>query len=634
MKILYTILLLWFTISSCTWAQPIDIETAKEIARKALKTYATRSRQQPISLNLKHQTEVSYLFVNDEGHFALVAANEKLPALMAYGTSAQGQLPPPVATFLNTLQQSFSNTIHTSSTTTPVEPLLPFVRHQKSPYNAYCPYYTYEDGSVSQERCVVGCVATALEEVISYYRRTVTLLDTLKGWTTPHYTLPDIAPGTRVDCQLIANNYDTDAYTPEQADAVARLSLYCGMAARMNWGLSESGARVSRLASPLKKIFGYGYVHYVDSYQYTPDDWLQMLRQEIESGRPILYAGYTTGMSGHAFVLDGQDSEGFFHVNWGYGGNYDGYYRIDLLNFAEPKYDLTPEGFADGFFCNQEALFMHPDEIKVTLPDTLPRNGQEIAIDSVQLLLPPETGKFTPMRLHLRNTTEKPLTTPLEIFTNLATDTAFFEQGDYIAITGCQLNPGERTSLDIYTRFDQGGERLLRVSADDIHILYEKNIQINTGKPCQLTFSEPSVNYPQPDCIQVLVEVSNQPHAGRSGQNIIFELYEGEPKDGIEGTRHYQRLYLEPGSSTMVSGSFQGLTPGNIYTLLVRSPWKIVGQATFQLPPANPIEKLPVEKNDLPVRWYNTSGQPTSSPTLPGTYIRQQGKRTTKHFIK
>lgn len=256
MKILYTLLLLGWFLPTFAGAQSIDIETARETAQKALKTFSTRSRHQAESLILKHQTEVSYFFINEEGHFALVAAHENLPPLLAYGTGAQGTLPPPVVTFLNTLQQSTSSTIHTSSvTTTPVAPLLPFVRHQKSPYNAYCPFYTYDDGSISQERCVVGCVATALEEVISYYRRTVTLLDTLKGWTTPHYTLPDIAPGTRVDCQLIANNYDTDAYTPEQADAVARLSLYCGMAARMNWGLSESGARVTSGIPPKKNLW-------------------------------------------------------------------------------------------------------------------------------------------------------------------------------------------------------------------------------------------------------------------------------------------------------------------------------------------------------------------------------------------
>ena len=134
-------------------------------------------------------------------------------------------------------------------------------------------------------------------------------------------------PGTHVDTRLILNNYDTEAATPEAIDAVARLSLYCGMAAQMNWGLNESGASVHRLVEPLKRAFGCGFVHYADSYRYAPSEWVKMIAREVRAGRPVLYAGYTQFMEGHAFVVDGIDAEGLFHVNWGYGGRYDGYFR-------------------------------------------------------------------------------------------------------------------------------------------------------------------------------------------------------------------------------------------------------------------------------------------------------------------
>ena len=82
----------------------------------------------------------------------------------------------------------------------------------------------------------------------------VVLQDTLHGWDSKKHTaVADVLPGTSVDCRLIRNNYDTDDYTPEEADAVARLSYYCGMAAKMNWGENESGANIKNLVAPLKR---------------------------------------------------------------------------------------------------------------------------------------------------------------------------------------------------------------------------------------------------------------------------------------------------------------------------------------------------------------------------------------------
>ena len=88
-------------------------------------------------------------------------------------------------------------------------------------------------------------------------------------------------------------------------------------------------------------------------------------------------------LEGHAFVLDGLDANGLFHVNWGYYGSYDGYFRLDVLSVKAPTHDH--DAFADdGYFCNQEAVVMCPDEVTgVMPPDTLHRTGHEVVVDSV-----------------------------------------------------------------------------------------------------------------------------------------------------------------------------------------------------------------------------------------------------------
>ena len=71
-----------------------------------------------------------------------------------------------------------------TSSIEPVEPLLKSVRDQEEPYNLMCPHWTYDDGTVSEERCLSGCVATCIEQIMAYYRYPEALVDTLHGWST------------------------------------------------------------------------------------------------------------------------------------------------------------------------------------------------------------------------------------------------------------------------------------------------------------------------------------------------------------------------------------------------------------------------------------------------------------------
>lgn len=623
---------LLFTCAACLHAAPIDVETARATALRTLQKHGRLSRANA-HLSLVQHTEATYLFANTMGDFALVASDDRLPELIAYGSGGGGQMPPALEAYLHTIRHNATATTYRSYSAdkeTPVAPLLPFVRHQEAPYNAYCPYYIHADSTVSTERCVVGCVATAMEEAMSYYRRTITLRDTLHGWETDHYIIDDVLPGETIDCRLIAGNYDTDRYTPEQADAVARLSYYCGMAVKMNWGLNESGASIRRMVEPLQRVFGFAYARHLDSYKYAPSDWLGIMKAEIRAGRPVLYAGYTMNMSGHAFVLDGLDEDGFFHVNWGYGGDYDGYFRLDLLTFVEPKHDTTTSSTGIGFYCNQEAVLMHPDIADVALPDTLVRTGREIVVDSVSLLLPPEVGKKTPIVMHLHNTAEHALTTPFALFTNAPTDTAYVEQGDYIAITGITLQAGERCSWPVHVQFDQGGTRTLRITPDDTTLVYEQAIDILPKQPVSLRFDTPQVRFPQPNQVEASIGVSNTAESGRSGQTLAFELYEGEYDDDKQGTRHYQFLYLQPGEQTTLSSSFLGLQPGATYTLLVRSPWVVVQRITFQLPEASAIEAIPSDETVGQWIWYDSAGRRVMRPTVPGVYLRHNGRSVEK----
>lgn len=612
-------------------AAPVDTVAARRVAAAFLRTSRGNALPGarllavgavPVPRLVEH-TESGYFFDDGAGGFVWAAADDTLPPVLGYGMRRGGELPSP-------LRLAVPCGRFTPRSVQPVAPMLTMVRHQNAPYNAACPRYRGDDGTLSEERCVVGCVATALEEIITHYRRPVLLRDTLHGWSTPHYDIPDVLPGTQVDTRLILDDYDRQPYTSDELDAVARLSYYCGVAVGMDWGLSSSGAHIRRLVDPLKRAFGFGTVAYVDSYLYEPDEWFSMMYREMQAGRPVLYTGYVMTGGGHAFVLDGVDEQGFFHVNWGYGGNYDGYFLLDVLNFAEPSYDRTPTGWETGFFCNQQALLLHPDVVDLHLPDTLLRTGTEVVVDSVHFELQPAAGTYTPLRLYLRNTSDFALTTPLALFTNTPADTSALDQGVSVANGGITLDAGERRMLRLHVLMPQAGSLWLRATPDDEHVILDTLVNVGPYYTSNIRFGEPAFVFPDTTSVHVSLPVTNAMQQGRSGFRVVYCLFEG-PQTGSDGdTRHIHYVYLAAGESACDTVSFRGLCPGAVYTLLVRSPWTPIMERNFIVPRttgiASPVMPLPAEV------WYGTDGRRMDHPDRPGVYLRRRGGRVEKIY--
>lgn len=569
----------------------------------------------------------SYLFVAGN-KFVLAAADDRLPEVLAYGTYKARTIPPALSALLQQYDHLLSllpTEAHHRSVPAfsgrAVLPLLSSIRSQRHPYNSACPFFLNADSVLSSERCVVGCVATALEQILTYYQRVYTLQDTLKGWTTKNYQIPDINPGVSVDSKLILPHY-TGTESAASIDAVARLSYYLGQAVHMNWGLRESGASSYRAIEPLQRVFGLKYVHYLDSYKYDPSAWVAAIRNEVESGRPVYCDGNVQHLGGHAFVLDGQDKDGNFHINWGYGGDYDGYFNFDILYFPEPLGQETEIGKGEGFFANREVLFLHPDSLSVELPDTLQRTGIEIAIDSVQILDVPTRDIYTRIRIFVRNTAAYPLTTPFALFTNLPSDTDTLRQADYVGITSATLQPGEAKALLLHARFRKLGQRILRLTPDDRQIFSLDTLTVVAGSGAQLTFSEPQLTFPSDSIVRITLSVENAAGLSRTGQSLVYEIIPGLDVS-VQGTRHPKYIYLNSGESMRDTVQFSQLIPGHTYTLLVRSPWKVVRQVSFTLPAATAVRSAEVVGREV---WYRLDGLRVARPSEPGIYLRNSKK--------
>lgn len=204
---------------------------------------------------------------------------------------------------------------------------------QSAPYNRHTPMYR-------NQHCLTGCVATAMAEILTYYKYPSKCLpgniDYYSSKNNIHvtYTFDDVT----FDWSKIRHTYIPGAgheYTEDEAEEVAKLMAACGAAVEMDYGLDASGS-ISRLVpDAFVAFFDYQLgIDFEDKSDFLDDDeFHQALINEFKEGRPV----YTSGAGedgGHAYVLDGyltyQGAEAYplFHFNWGWNGVGNEWVRI------------------------------------------------------------------------------------------------------------------------------------------------------------------------------------------------------------------------------------------------------------------------------------------------------------------
>lgn len=209
-----------------------------------------------------------------------------------------------------------------------IAPLVKSKWNQGAPYNDMTP-------TVDGVHCVTGCVATAMAQVVNYWKYPAQATGTgecevtlSSGATT---TLEMNLGEEKFDWPNIMDTYGPGS-TEAQNHAVAYLMKACGYAVNMGYTSNESGAAAFNVAGALINNFGFNpNIQYCQRDYYSASDWDAMVYAELSAKRPIVYAGQST-QGGHCFVCDGYSDGGYFHFNWGWGGMSDGYFLLNALN--------------------------------------------------------------------------------------------------------------------------------------------------------------------------------------------------------------------------------------------------------------------------------------------------------------
>ena len=340
MKLKATFLFLFFLITLSSSAKKRSSAEILNIAEQYLGTTNTRAG----STNLAIIAEKEMLtIVGGEGlGFVVVSNDDSVTDIVGYSKESFSVIPPAMEWFINTVDNNMQEMTKSGvlyapippSTEFPesVEPLLKSTWDQGKPYNILCP-----GGNGSSTRLYpTGCVATALSQIMYYHKYPEV------GIGEHQYSFqPESGVGRIISANFGETHYDwtnmlddySKGYTDEQANAVATLMLHCGVAVEMGYTASGSGAYGQEACLGIKKFFGYNKNArlYTRDY-YTAELWMEMIFKELNLKRPIYYNGVSEGGGGHAFIIDGYDKDGFVHVNWGWGGNSNGFFDIALLN--------------------------------------------------------------------------------------------------------------------------------------------------------------------------------------------------------------------------------------------------------------------------------------------------------------
>ena len=331
-----------------TKAQALSIATKyinnPKLSNDTPKTRSSQANEQP----------AYYIFTNpNDKKFVIISGESKLNELVGYGdkmTENPNDQPPYFKLFLKEYERVVKEVRSKAATTTPqrpikrkVEPLLTCKWSQYDPFNKYTPLS-------NGQHTPTGCVATATAQVMFYNK-----------W--PKNRPQDYIASTGDDAKKSATywwdemkNTTNDMRTEQSRQAVGVLMSDIGKAVNMRYYYRGSDSNLQYACNALRDKFDYT-VRYLDKNFLPANDFLNEVMQEISDGYPVLVVG-----GPHAFVYDGYDEQGLIHTNWGWGGENDGYFDINIVTLNVSGFALNSGTFWDDI----SVVFAHPNDGKAT----------------------------------------------------------------------------------------------------------------------------------------------------------------------------------------------------------------------------------------------------------------------------
>jgi len=212
---------------------------------------------------------------------------------------------------------------------------------QNAPYNNFCPI-----DPVTNQRSVAGCPATAMAMVLNFYK---TSNDThfddsddyhhnyagRNFWIDDDFLEHGFISFPQMNDYLDTLNKHWDSGEGLTNDDKAALTFACGVAATQVYTSGGSGTFGVDQAFDAYQRFGFIDAELMDE---TDTSLYTKLSTNMKNAMPAHLAVVTPAWDmGHNVVVDGYNTDDYYHINFGWGGTYNGWYLIP----EEIPYGLT-----------------------------------------------------------------------------------------------------------------------------------------------------------------------------------------------------------------------------------------------------------------------------------------------------
>lgn len=530
-----------------------------------------------------------YVFQRPQGGYMIVSANDAAEHMLWGYTESGSFQAQTVQSGLQDMLQIYSNAVSLAAsgeaenavmasrdndTKPDIAPLLKSAWSQVAPFNEMCP-------NIGTTTPPTGCVATSMAQVMHVHHWPE------KGSGSNTYTPYAVGHSVTVDFSATTYDWDNMIYyytqnpTQTQIDAVATLMLSCGVAVDMNYGVNASGASFGDIGPAMLKYFNYDKGIYTLSRDYIGiAEWEQLVYDELAAGRPVIYSGRSDDAA-HAFVVDGYQNGGYFHIDWGlYPWEMPGYFLLTQLN--PDVQDVA--GATGGFNVGQAAVFgiQPPVEGSIVRPVIQFNSSIETAVSHYSRNS--GTVKILDTRGIFCHTVEASTATMGLKLVNQATG-----QESYVSSTTRTYSPGQGfTNYTIpVSEFPGEGEYIATpVVSDSVGTWYAANVKLSCVGELQLTVTADSLIFtsePQSKVVATDLRALTRIYAGQPC-NIAAtltnptddEFYEKVTpvleQDNVEkATQEVAAVEVEAGDSESMEwvGSFPASTAAGTYKLFL-----------------------------------------------------------------
>ena len=256
-----------FLMASVLFAGPVSKQQAQEMAAQFLsgksvshRTISASQMHVKTVMNAVDEAGQPYLYAvqpDNQHGYVIVSGDDRTERVLGYSPTGHidpEAMPDNMKYYLGELAKEIAgmesdatggqNSRRRAPVKKAISPLLTTHWDQHSPFNNLAPTVTKSNGETVH--CVTGCVATAMAQVMNFYKYPNATIEEIPGYTSSSYgfKIDAIPAGTKIDWSKMADTYDKNS-PAAQCDAVAKLMYLCGVSVRMDYGPSSSGASIN-----------------------------------------------------------------------------------------------------------------------------------------------------------------------------------------------------------------------------------------------------------------------------------------------------------------------------------------------------------------------------------------------------